>query len=417
MRRHPPADTTPAHTVLWGPVPRFPAFSAPARLLPSSIFARLYERAAQSGRELFPFHIGDTHVAPPAAGRLGALGFSTTGDDSLYRYAPPAGDATLLEALVAKLRTKNGMAWADGDHVQVTCGAAHAFSCAARALLEPGEEILLLAPYWPLIRGIAQSVGARPIEVPFGHAVMRAPEADVEALLERHVTRATAALYVINPNNPDGKVLSDAEIEAIARFAIRHDLWVLADEVYEDFLYDGLRHRSLATVPGMAERTLTAFSFSKSYAQAGLRVGYLAGPPAPIANVRKLVNHTVYSVPRALQRAALAALTTGNEFLVETRALYDRARTEALARVAAPCARPQGGTYLFLDLTRWVDRADQSAIELLEQLAEAGVLVAPGDAFGLEFAKWARLCFTAVPLERLGPGIDRLNDVLAQAAR
>src|SRR5262249_31000770 len=154
-------------------------------------------------------------------------------------------------------------------------------------------------------------------------------------------------------------------------------------------------HVSIGSLPGMAGRTLSAFSFSKSYAQAGLRVGYLHGPEAMVMVVRKLVNHSVYSVPRATQRAALAALAGGEPYLEAARADARAARDvsmAAFARMAVPGFAPEGGSYVFVDLGRF----GAAAIDVLEKLASQGILLAPGDAFGRAYGRWARFCYTAV---------------------
>jgi len=393
-------------------VPRFPGLSAPTRSLGTSILDGLKRRAAAFAGPVIPLHIGDTHLAPPERSRLGALGFSTGGDPDLYRYSPPPGKQQLLDAVVEKLERRNRLPFADPDHVQVTVGATHALACAVRALLDPGDHILLPSPYWPHIRGVAIAAGVRPVEVPFSHALLREPGADPEQLLEEFITPHTAALYLCTPNNPDGKVMTEAELAAVARAAERHDLWVLSDEVYEDLLHDGRRHVSIASLPGMAERTLTVFSFSKSYGLAGLRVGYAVGPEDAMGALRKMSHHTIYCVPRAMQRAALVALETGAEFLARTQALYQSLRDATHERLADLCLRPEGSTYLFLDLSRHRRRGEEDALALLERIADAGVLLAPGVSFGHDYRDWARLCFTSVERPRLEEALDRIARVL-----
>lgn len=396
-------------------MPRFPHVSAPAAAIPASIFSRLVERLAQYQGEIYPFHLGDTYLPPPEEARLETLRWEEPNGAWLYRYSAPAGEPELLAAVVDKLRRKNGLEVGPAN-VQITAGATHAFACAARALLDQGDEVLLLAPFWPLIRGHVLSVGARPVEVPFSSELYARPGVDPRTLVEPYVTPRTAAMYLSTPNNPDGKVLGARELEAIAALARERNLWVLADEVYEDFTFDGRRHASIAALPGMAERTVTAFSFSKSYGQAGLRVGYVVGPEPVIAAIRKLANHSIYNVPRATQRAALCALRHGEGFLARARDDYAGARDEAVAaleRLGLPHAAPEGGSYVFVNLGRHL-AAGERAVDVLERLAGQGILLAPGDAFGHAYASWARLCYTAVPRPRLREGLVRMAALLAR---
>jgi aspartate/methionine/tyrosine aminotransferase len=383
---------------------QFPRLSAAAEAVPLSIFQRLYERLGRFQGDVIPLQIGDTHLTPPV--RLPELDLA--GGKELYAYAPPQGWPPLIDRLLEKVRACNRIP-VERDGLQITCGATHALSCAVGALLDPGDEILLLSPHWPLIRGIAQSRCAVPIEVPFTQPVIAGE--DPHDVLEGVVTPRTTAIYLSTPNNPDGLVLDEKMLGAIADVARRHDLWLLADEVYEEYVYEGT-HRSIASLPGMADRTVTVFSFSKSYAQAGLRVGYAVGPPAAMAAMRKMTNHSVYNVPQAMQKAALAALDRGEGFLAAARERYRSVRDRARGQIQAPCGDPNGATYLWLDLRAWTDD-EPCAMAVLEQIAEAGVLLAPGAPFGEMYGQFARLCFTAVEEARLDEGIARINRVLA----
>ena len=373
---------------------RFPALSVAANRVPASIFARLREHLARFPGDVIPLQIGDTHLAP--ASSLGEIPWAELGATDLYAYGAPAGWAPLVEAIVAKARAKNRLV-IDEHGVQIACGATHALSCAVQALCDHDEELILLTPHWPLIKGMAIGHGVVPVEV--GHT----------NALEAAVTPRTSAIYVATPNNPDGTMLGPQEIDAIARVAERHDLWILADEVYEDYVYDAA-HVSIATHPSAASRTVTVFSFAKSYAQAGLRVGYALAPPAVAAAIKKLVNHSVYNVPVAMQRAALGALRAGEPFLAAARERYGAARDRAVARLHAPAATPPGAAYLWVDFSRW---SGADCLPVLERIAEQGVLLAPGSAFGDACTQFARLCFTGVDEQRLDEGIDRINAVLA----
>jgi arginine:pyruvate transaminase len=242
--------------------------------------------------------------------------------------------------------------------------------------------------------------GVVPVEVLYGD--------DLGERLERAVTPKTSAIYFATPNNPDGVMLGAADLDAIARVADQHGLWILADEVYEDYGYDA-SHLSIATLPAAADRTVTVFSFAKSYAQAGLRVGYALGPDVVISAIKKLVNHSVYNVPVAMQRAALGAMKNGAPFLAHAREHYRSARDRARARLRAPAASPPGGAYLWVDFARW---SSDDCLPVLERVAEQGVLLAPGSAFGDACHRYARLCFTGVDEARLDEGVDRINAVL-----
>lgn len=379
--------------------------------MPTSVFESLKLRAQNYQGPIVPFHVGDTHLDPPKVARLGMQGFTDGSDPDLYKYSPAHGDTSFLDAILNKLVVDNGMDWVRPDNVQITMGATHALSSCVRTALNPGEEILLLTPHWPLMRGIALSCGLRPVEVPFSHVLMRDQKADVEELLEQYVTPETAAIYFANPNNPDGIVYSKRELQGIAKVAKKHGLWVISDEVYEKFVYDG-EFCSIATLPGMREQTLTVFSFSKTYGLPGLRVGYVVGPTRVMLGARKMTNHTVYNVPRAMQRAAMAALSHGAEWVEEARELYAKHRDLASELIVAPNVKPQGATYLFLDLTEYCAEDAESSVCVLERLVDAGMLLTPGAAFGQHYRKWARLCFTSVSYDELGESLLRLNRVL-----
>ena len=362
--------------------------------------------------DVIPLQIGDTHLLPPEPGRLDRQRYGAD-DRELYRYGPAPGWGPLVTALTAKVRARNRIDVADGG-LQVTAGATHALACAIGALLDPGDELILLTPHWPLIHGIAKSRSVVPVEVPFSQVLLDDPAADPAAILREALTPRTRAIYVSSPNNPDGLVLDQRTLAAIAAVAEEAGLWILSDEVYEEYAYDR-PHVSIATIGAAAERTVTVFSFSKSYGQAGLRIGYAVGPRPVMEAVRKMANHSVYNVPHALQRAALAALDGGGGFLAEARRRYAGIRDQAIAALQLPVRSPQGATYLFVDLSPAMASGDRDALCVLERIAGAGVLLAPGAPFGLAYARWARLCFTAVPEARLLEGIARINRVVGGA--
>jgi aspartate/methionine/tyrosine aminotransferase len=386
-------------------VSRFPDVSTAGAAVPASIFARLREHLARFPGDVIPLQIGDTHLAPPWG--LGDVAWADLAGADLYTYGSPAGWGPLVDAIADKAVTKNRIG-ITASGVQVACGATHALSCAVQALCDPGDELILLTPHWPLIRGIALGYNVVPIEVPYDAAL---PAGELVAQLEPAITARTAAIYLATPNNPDGAMLSAAQLAAIAQLAVRHNLWLLSDEVYEDYGYDA-EHVSTASLPGAGDRTVTVFSFAKSYAQAGLRVGYALAPDPIAATLKKLVNHSVYNVPVAMQRAALGALREGAPFLAAARTSYLEARDRARTRLIAPSDCPAGGAYLWVDFSRWTAG---DCMPILERCAAAGVLLAPGTAFGAACGGFARLCFTGVAPDRLDEGIDRINAVLGRS--
>ena len=360
-------------------VSRFPAVSTAGEAVPASIFARLRERLATFRGDVIPLQIGDTHLAPPTE-------VAPASGPDVYAYGAPAGWQPLLDEIAARR----------GHAAQITCGATHALSCALQALCDPGDEVLLLSPHWPLIRGIALGQNLVPVEVPY---------ADLDAI-EAAITPRTTAIYFATPNNPDGAMLSAARIAELAALGEKYNLWILADEVYEHYAYDA-PHAAIAVLA--PERTVTVHSFAKSYALAGLRVGYLLGAPRIVDTVKKLVNHSVYNVPVATQRAAHAAMQGGDAFLATARERYRLARDRARGALVAPAALPPGGAYLWVDLRRW---SGDDCMPVLERIAAAGVLLAPGHAFGAAYGGFARLCFTGVDEARLDEGIERINRLL-----
>ena len=375
------------------------------RLRPG-VFAELQPRidaAVASGRDLVPLHIGDTCAAAPP------LGEDWTREGSLGAYGATTALSELRHAAAERLRSLgHGPSDVDPErHVLVGAGATHALACAARAVLSEGDEVLLLAPYWPLAHGIIAQAGAIPVEVPFTDRVDD-PSFDITAQLSAACTDRTRALYLITPNNPDGKVLSAATLEQLAAFAIERDLWVFADEAYADWVYDGA-HRSIAALPGMAARTVSAYSASKSHALAGARIGFALAAADVIAAARRVSVHTVFNVPVAMQRAALSALRAPPTWHDEIRARYREARdamTGALRVAGLRFTIPEGGAYVFADFAPVLGGAPLT--RLLEAAVEEGVLLTPGEAFGDAYRTWGRICFTSVPLERMALGVSRL---------
>jgi aspartate/methionine/tyrosine aminotransferase len=395
-------------------VPR--QLSQSASLIRSSVFADLIPRIeaqARKGAGLIGLHLGDSFRRPPDGVRYQGIEDPAAADGELYRYGDVGGLAGLKEEFAAQLASLgHGPVGVDSRHVLVGCGATHALFCAARTILEAGDEVLVAAPYWPLAVGVIRAAGATPVEVPLTCRLYEDPSIDPESLLAKAITGKTRALYIATPNNPDGKVLTARQLAGIARVARAHDLWIIADEVYCDYVYEGT-HTSIARFEDAADRTLSAYSLSKSRALAGLRVGFVVGPERVITVARRIATHTVFHPTVAAQRLALLALRAPSSWVDEARSDYRRARDStvgALAGAGLALNVPEGGSYIFVDFSRVL--AGRPLKDLLEAAIDAGVLLAPGDGFGGAFASWARLCFTAVTPDRLREGVSRLIGIL-----
>jgi aspartate/methionine/tyrosine aminotransferase len=375
-----------------------PPFAAPSvAAMPGAVFSRIAHKLKSHQGELFPLHVGDTWMEPFDGGRMQDLGVRK--HPGMHRYTSPQGLPSLLEALTDKVRSRNGLPCTPGS-ILVTAGATGGLGAAIGMLAAPGEEVLILAPFWPLIRGIVQTFRATPVEVPFYDRVVDL-EGALEAVRER-ITARTVALYVSSPSNPTGKVLPEAWLHGLAELAREHDIWLLSDEVYEDYVFEGQHHSIGRFAP---ERTFTSFSFSKAYGMAGNRTGYLVGPPQAIAAARKISTHTFYSAPTAGQLAGLQALRGGQGWLDAARESYRQAGWSAADTLGLP--RPQGSTFLFLDVRDQLD--ERGIFGFLEDALEDGLVMAPGPSFGQGYEGHVRLCFTSAPPDRVAEAVTRLK--------
>jgi N-succinyldiaminopimelate aminotransferase len=376
-------------------MPRHPHIAAGVAASPPSPFSRLARRAAESGRTVHPLHIGDTwHDAPPGCRMEDLRGADIEG---LHRYSPVEGQPALTAALATRIAARHGVPTGHED-VLVTAGATGGLGAVLGALTVPGDEVLVLAPYWPLITGVIRGAHALPVAVD-----MLAP-----GLLERltaAVTSRTVALYVNTPNNPTGHMLDAAALGALVDFARRHDLWLLADECYEDYAYAEPHVPLRALAP---DRTFSVHSFSKAFGMAGNRCGYVTSPPGLTAELRKISLHTFYATPTAAQHAALRALAgPGDAFVAARRPEYQAAGRRMAAALGVP--EPVAGTFLFVDLAARLD--GRPLLSFLERCADAGLLLAPGTSFGA-YPTHVRLCFTAEPPEATAQATDLLRDLL-----
>ena len=386
-------------------MPRHPRPASSTASLSRSVFEALSRRAAAYPGQVFRLSVGDTWREPLPAARAEAL--RTLDVPNLHCYAPPQGEPVLLDAIEADL-ARRGEAVAR-ERIQVVSGATVGLSVTCQTLLDPGDEVLLLAPYWPLFPGIVASRGGKPVEVPF---YTRLDEAgfDVETCLEEKITPRTVAIYLNTPNNPTGRVLATHDLDAISRVAERHDLWIVSDEVYEDLVLDGTQAPSPWRMAHARERTIATHSVSKSHGLAGIRVGWTHGSASVTRELRAVQVHQAYCAAKPMQLAAARALTQGGPWLEEARRLYRDAATSASEALGQ--SMPEAGTFLFFDASPWL-AGGSDAQPFLERCADEGVLLTPGAACGPSYATWVRLCFTTVPPHDLEEALSRLRRVLA----
>jgi N-succinyldiaminopimelate aminotransferase len=386
-------------------MPRFPSSAASAQGLSDRVFGQLVRKSGTQSTHLYPLHVGDTYLEPLAAARAEAQ--RTDARAKLHNYAPVQGEPELLRAIMDKVRRRSGVAL-DPECVQVMSGATAGIGVVCTAILEPGDEVLLPAPFWPLVRGIIRSRGAKAVEVPL-FTRLSDPSFDAVAELERAITDRTVAIYVNTPHNPTGATLPEHVLAGIAQLAERYDLWLLSDEVYEDIWFGDRPPASVFTRKDFSPRTIASHSVSKAYGLAGARIGYTHGPREIMDVIRGVQTFYSYCAPRPMQFGAARALAEGDEWLAQMRRAYGRAGKLAADALRIPA--PEGGTFLFFDLAPHM-RSGETLMHVLERCMDAGVMLTPGTASGSAFTTWARLCFTVVPEPELQEALSRLRGAL-----
>ena len=327
-------------------------------------------------------------------------------DANQTRYAASSGIPQLLEALREKLARKNRIDVSTSDII-VTSGGAHGLFCAFSASVNPGDEVMFFAPYWTPIKDQVNYAGGVAVRVPWDEVRGRN---DIREILESRRTEKLRVIYVNTPANPSGDVLTREQLQTIAEFAIAHDLTVIADEAYEDLLYDG-EHVSIASFEGMRERTLSVYTFSKSFSMTGWRIGYVVAPPPFMEFLRKLVLNSVNGVSTPTQYAALAAVQHDPRFFEAIREEYRKRRdlmVGAFRNAGFDCLTPPGAFYAFPDVRKRLGADSWKAMEtLLERTSIASV---PGAVFGPEGEGHLRMSFSLAmeTLEEAAEALSRL---------
>ncbi|OLR95529.1 hypothetical protein BJP25_00055 [Actinokineospora bangkokensis] len=324
-------------------------------------------------------------------------------------YTASRGLVRLRELIAQKHQRDNGFTVSPED-VIVTPSAKHALYISLLTLLDPGDEVVVPTPSWVSYQAMAHLVGGRAVE-----AELRADEGFriTRDVLESATTDRTRVLLLNTPNNPTGRVLDAEEAAVVAAHAAEHDLWVVADEIYEAIRFDGRAHTSVAALPGCAERTLTVNGFSKSHAMTGWRLGWVAAPREVAGHLLKAQEHTVSCAASFAQHGGIAALEGPAGHVAAMRDSYDERRHLVVdglnALPGVRCALPEGAFYAFADIT---GAGRGGSLEFAGwALREAGVAVTPGTAFGAGGEGHVRVSFAA-RRELLEAALERLAAAL-----
>jgi len=325
-------------------------------------------------------------------------------------YTGNRGLPELLEEIARHKKEQHGLDYDPKTDVLVTVGVSEALDLALRALLSPGDEVLIPEPCYVSYKACTTLAGGVAVPVPARiENEFRITAEDLEA----HVTPRTRVLLIGYPNNPTGAVMRREHLAELADFAEAHDLLVISDEIYGDLTYGGEPHVSFASLPGMQERTLLLDGFSKAYAMTGWRIGYALGAPEIIAAMTKIHQYTMLCAPITAQLAAVEALKRGEKYRDKMVAEYDMRRGfiyQGLTKLGLSCFEPKGAFYIFPDVSSTGLSSEDFAEKLL---MSEHVAIVPGTAFG-DCGKGYVRCSYATSLDKIDEALARIGNFLAQ---
>jgi aspartate/methionine/tyrosine aminotransferase len=359
---------------------------------------RVMELRAQ-GQTVYQFEGGEPYMNTPdfiKQAMVQAL------EENKTRYAPSSGIPGLRASIAEKLRDKNRIP-ARAEDVIVLNGGMQGLFGAFQSTINPNDEILVFSPYWTPIKDLIAHCQGKIVLVP----TTEARAEGFERTLARYASADTKAIYYNTPQNPTGIVFTRAEAEAVARFSRERELIVIADEAYEDLVYEG-EHVSIASLEGMLERTITSFTFSKSYAMTGWRLGYAVATEPWMTGLRKTTLYSSNGVSTPTQWAGLAAFNTPSDMLETNRVAYQRRRDLLLGglnELGLSCELPAGAFYAFPDVSRISSDSREAAEILLER---AQVATVPGIVFGPHGEGHLRFSFST-SIETIEAGLESLR--------
>ncbi|SDQ06395.1 pyridoxal phosphate-dependent aminotransferase [Leucobacter chromiiresistens] len=368
------------------------------------------------GRPVISYAAGEPDFSTPE--HIVAAARSALDDPKNFRYTAAAGLPDLKRAIADKTARDSG--WAvDPSQVVVTNGGKQAVYQAFQVLLDPGDEVLLPAPYWTTYPEAIQLADGVPVEVFAGAEQHYKVTVDQ---LEAARTERTKVLLFVSPSNPTGAVYSPEETRAIGEWAESHGLWIIADEIYQNLTYDGVRAVSIVeAVPALQERTILVNGVAKTYAMTGWRLGWMVAPADIVKGASNLQSHLTSNVNNIAQRAAIAALTGPQEPIEEMRQAFDRRRKLIVAELnrvpGFACPTPEGAFYAYVDVTAALGKTyrgvtPETSLELADLiLSEAEVAAVPGEAFGP--SGYLRFSY-ALGDEALVEGVRRIQALLGE---
>ena len=376
-------------------------FNANLKKIKPSGIRKLFD-LAQGKKGLVSFGIGEPDFTTPSHIREAA---KKALDKGYTRYTPNLGFPEFRDVLADKLKQKNKIS-VTPEEVVVTSGGTEALFFAFYYLLNPTDELIIPDPGFVVYEPQVYFVDGKPVYLPLRGENNFHP--DLEEL-KNCITPKTKAILLNSPSNPTGAVFNKDELLAIAKLAQEKDIFVISDELYEDIVYDGKEHISIASLPGMKERTISIFGFSKSYAMTGWRLAYLAAPLNLVKEMAKLLQNTSVCANSIAQRAGLAAIQGSQDCVKEMFTAYNE-RRNVLAKglneiQGLSCYTPEGTFYAFVNIKETGMSAEELSMYLLE---ECKVVTVPGTAFGAQGEGYIRLSF-ATSLEDIKEGIKRIK--------
>jgi len=366
----------------------------------------MYEKAMPlmaQGKEVIHLEVGRPNFDTPRHIKEAA---KQALDDGKVHYGEFAGELKLREAIATKLRSFNKLE-SSPDEILVTNGLTHAAYAVFMAAINQGDEVILLEPYYPQHINKIELAGGKVVTAPLdrdnGFRIDR-------PAIESRINDKTRMICIVNPANPTGRVYSRDELQIVADLAIKHDLLVISDEVYEQITYDGNQHISIASLPGMWDRTFSMFAYTKAFAMDGWRLGYVSCKQEFMPALMKITVNDVAHVNVFIQEGAYAALTGPQQCLAEMLHEDNRRRELVCRRMnkmkGVVCPEPEGTIYAFPDVTAVGKPSQQIAEEIL---AETLVVTENGGFYGQAGEGHLRICFGAEPYEVIDKAMDRLQ--------